>query len=205
MGLPTLSVQLGGLGGSMGSTISVQEPQPVPTQGVQQQGGVSQAAQMQFEQAYEHFKRTGCVPVPQTYVPAAPVQRYPAAQNELVPEGYGLELPRIAQEGLRMPEARMPEAPMPYPVPAPFTDNIVPPSHLFNLQHPQTPPRTAMFPTIDQLHPPSSSSLPSTNRLSQSQHGGTGPPSCGGSSPVPMAASARAAQTCATNDWTIVD
>eukprot|EP00971_Amphidinium_carterae_P181516 3601236-Amphidinium_carterae.1 len=194
MGLPTLSVQLGGLGGSMGSTIPVQEPQPVPAQGVQPQGGVSQTAQMQFEQAYEHFKRTGRVPLPtdsQTHVPDAPVQQYPAVKKELGLEGSGLEATMFAQANLRPPAVH--PAQIPYPVPAPFTDSIVPPSHLFNLQNPQTPPRTAMFPTIDQLHPPSSSSLPSTNRLSQSQHGGTGPPSCGGSSPVPMAASARAA------------
>eukprot|EP00971_Amphidinium_carterae_P068457 1355495-Amphidinium_carterae.1 len=149
--------------------------QQVPVQG-SQQGVASRDEQAEFEQAYEHFKRTGCVPVPN---PIAPVPS--------VPVGLYGEMPTMTvQEGLVLPEVL--PAPSTSPIPAPPG----PSSYLF-----QTPPRTAMFPTIEQLRAPSSSSLPSTNRLSQSQsqYGGTGnsPPSYGGSSQVPMAASARAA------------
>eukprot|EP00971_Amphidinium_carterae_P211297 4192572-Amphidinium_carterae.2 len=121
--------------------------QTVPNQGVQQQGVASQGDQLQFEQAYEHFKRTGCAPVQNATVPV------PQMSVPYVPEGLYGEMPTMTvQENLLLPDI----------LPAPTMSAIPPPpgptSYLL-----QASPKTAMFPTIDQLRAPSSSSLPSTN------------------------------------------
>eukprot|EP00971_Amphidinium_carterae_P340267 6478508-Amphidinium_carterae.1 len=173
VGLPTQSVLFGG------ST-------SVPNQGVQQQQVPSQADhQIQFEQAFEHWKRTGCVPVPAapTYVPNVSVPANPS-----VPEGFAGMPTMTAPQGLQLPEV----LPAPTTVPVSVFPVPSPNEYLFN-----TPPRTAMFPTIGQLQAPSSSSLPSTNVCSGFGGAANTAPSQGGSVPgsvpEPMAASARAA------------
>eukprot|EP00971_Amphidinium_carterae_P262742 5212339-Amphidinium_carterae.1 len=70
-----------------------------PTQGVQQQGVPSQSDhQAQFEQAFEHFKRTGCVPVPNVAVLVSNMSA------PYVPGRLSVEMPTMTvQENLRLP------------------------------------------------------------------------------------------------------